>query len=34
LNAVLLDRLSEVNPDRPIGSTNPRSVSKAASRVR
>jgi CRP-like cAMP-binding protein len=34
LNAVLLDRLSEVNPDRPIGSTNPRSVSKAASRMR
>jgi hypothetical protein len=34
LNAVLLDRLSEVNPGRPIGSTNPRSVSKAASRMR
>ena len=34
LNAVLLDRMPERNPDKPTGSARPRSASKAASRVR
>jgi len=34
LNAVLLDRMHERNPDSPRGSASPRSASKAASRMR
>jgi CRP-like cAMP-binding protein len=34
LNAVLLDRMPERNPDSPIGSVRPRSASKAVSRLR
>jgi hypothetical protein len=30
LNTVLLDQMSERNPDRPIGSATPRSASKTA----
>src|ERR1017187_2423900 len=33
-NVVLLDQMSERNPDRPIGSASPRSTSKAASPMR
>ncbi len=32
LNAVLLDRLPERNPERPIGSASPRRASEAAKR--
>jgi CRP/FNR family cyclic AMP-dependent transcriptional regulator len=34
LNAVLLDQMSERNPERPAGALNPRTASKAASRLR
>jgi CRP/FNR family cyclic AMP-dependent transcriptional regulator len=34
LNVVLLDQLPDRNPERPLGSTSPRSASKAASRMR
>jgi CRP-like cAMP-binding protein len=34
LNAVLLDRMPERNPDKPTGSARPRSASKAVSRLR
>jgi CRP/FNR family cyclic AMP-dependent transcriptional regulator len=33
LNAVLLDQMSERNPERPAGALNPRTASKAASRL-
>jgi hypothetical protein len=33
-NVVLLDQMSERNPDRPIGSASPRSASKTASPMR
>jgi CRP/FNR family transcriptional regulator, cyclic AMP receptor protein len=34
LNAVLLDQMPEPNPERPTGSVNPRTASKAARRLR
>ncbi|MGD0739042.1 MAG: Crp/Fnr family transcriptional regulator [Terracidiphilus sp.] len=34
LNAILLDRMPERNPDRPVGSARPRSASKVAGRLR